>query len=104
MNTKLKKLNNVILVYARLNSKRLPNKVLIKINSKTILSLVIERIKIISKYKIPIVVCSSNNKSDDKLINYCKRNHINFFRGSLNNVFSRTVMCLKLINIILNPL
>lgn len=93
MNTKLKKLNNVILVYARLSSKRLPNKVLIKINSKTILSLVIERIKIISKYKIPIVVCSSNNKSDDKLINYCKRNHINFFRGSLNNVFQRTVEC-----------
>jgi spore coat polysaccharide biosynthesis protein SpsF len=93
MNIKLKKLNIVILVYARLNSKRLPNKVLIKINSKTILSLVIQRIKKISKYKIPIIVCSSKNKSDDKLINYCKRNQINYFRGSLNNVFQRTVEC-----------
>ena len=93
MNVKLKKLNIFILVYARLNSKRLPNKVLVKINSKTMLSLIIERIKKVSKYKLPIVVCSSINKSDNKLKNYCRRNRIKFFRGSLNNVFERTIEC-----------
>ena len=93
MNKKIKKLKIVILIYARLNSKRLPNKVLIKINSKTIISLIIARIKKISKYKIPIIVCSSKNKSDDKLIRYCKRSQINYFRGSLNNVIQRTVEC-----------
>lgn len=93
MKVKLKKLNTAILLYARMNSKRLPNKVLIKINSKTIISLIIDRIRKISKYKFPIIVCSSKENSDNKLINYCVRKKIKFFRGSLNNVFDRTVEC-----------
>lgn len=90
---KLKKIKIVILIYARLNSKRLPKKVLIKINSKNIIDLIVERIKKVSKYKLPIIVCTSTNQSDNKIINYCKEKKIKFFRGNLNNVFKRTLEC-----------
>lgn len=93
MKIKLNKSNCVILIYARLNSKRLPNKAIIKINSKNIISIIIDRIKKKSKYNLPIIICSSKNKSDDKLINFCKKKKIKFFRGSLNNVFERTIEC-----------
>lgn len=94
MNLKsIKKFNIAILIYARLNSKRLPKKVLKKINSKPLISLIIDRIKTNSKYKLPIIVCTSKNKSDDKLVTFLKKSKIKVFRGSLNNVFSRTVEC-----------
>ena len=93
MKTKSNKLNMVILVYARLNSKRLPNKVLLKINSKPLIQLVIDRIKNISKFKLPIIVVTSNKKSDDRLVQFCKNKNIDFFRGDLNNVFKRTIQC-----------
>jgi spore coat polysaccharide biosynthesis protein SpsF (cytidylyltransferase family) len=98
MRKKLKQLNMVILIYARLSSKRLPNKVLCKINSKPLLSIVIDRIKKISSYKIPIIVISSKHDSDNKLENYCINKKINFFRGDLGNVFNRTLQCSKIYN------
>lgn len=98
MRKKLKQLNMVILIYARLSSKRLPNKVLCKINSNPLLSIVIDRIKKISSYKIPIIVISSNHHSDNRLESYCKNKRINFFRGDLNNVFNRTLQCSKFYN------
>lgn len=88
----------VILIYARLSSKRLPNKVLCKINSKPLLSVIIDRIKKISNYKIPIIVISSKHCSDNRLANYCKKKKIIFFRGDLNNVFNRTLQCSKIYN------
>ena len=47
------------------------------------------------KLNIPIIVNTSINKSDDLLVKFCKKKNIKFFRGSLNNVFLRTIMCLK---------
>jgi len=87
-----------ILIYARLSSKRLPNKVLYKINSKPLLSLIIDRIKKMSIYKIPIIVIFSKHHSDNRLENYCKNKKINFFRGDLGNVFNRTLQCSKIYN------
>ena len=41
---------------------------------------------------------SSLNKSDDKIVNYCKKKKINFFRGSLKDVLSRYYYCAKKFN------
>ena len=82
-----------IIIYARLNSKRLPQKVLLNINSKTLLALIIDRIEKKSKYKIPIVVATSKLKSDNKLERFCKKNKIKIFRGNLSDVFKRTMKC-----------
>ena len=56
-----------IIIYARLNSKRLSKKVLQKIMSKPLLLLIIDRIKKKSKFKLPIIVATSKNKSDDQI-------------------------------------
>ena len=82
-----------IIVYARLNSKRLPRKVLQKINSEPLLLLIINRIKKNSKFKIPIIVATSNNKSDDEIEIFCKKHRIKIFRGNLNNVYKRSLDC-----------
>ena len=45
--------------------------------------------------KYPIIVNTSSHKSDDKIIKFCKKEKINYFRGDLNNVFDRTIKCCK---------
>ena len=82
-----------IIIFARLNSKRLPRKVLQKIKSKPLLLLIIDRIKKNSKFKLPIIIATSNNKSDDEIENFCKRHKLTIFRGNLNNVFKRSLDC-----------
>lgn len=83
-----------ILIFARTSSQRLPGKVLKKIyKNKTLLEIVILRLKKFLKLKI--IVCTSNLKSDDPIIKICKKNRIKYFRGELNNVYKRTINCLK---------
>ena len=83
-----------IIIYARSNSKRLPNKVLKEINNKSLLEIVYSRVKKKSE-NIPIIVNTSKNKSDNKIVRFWKKNKINFFRGNLNNVIDRTIKCCK---------
>ena len=87
-----------ILVFARSNSKRLPNKVLKKILNKSLLEIVLIRVKKVSG-KIPIIVNTSQRKSDDKIIKICKKNKVKYFRGNLKNVFKRTIDCCKKYNL-----
>lgn len=76
------------IIQVRLNSKRLPGKALLKINNKTILQNIIDRLKK-SKTIKKTIVSTSNKKSDFPIVSFCKKNKILFFRGSLNNVFNR---------------
>ena len=59
-------------IQARYASKRFPGKVLKKIGNKTILQILIERLKR-SKYIKKIYVSTSKNISNIKLINYLKK-------------------------------
>ena len=82
-NKKINKLGCII--FARLASKRLKNKALLEINNVPLILIIYKRVlKIFPKKKI--VVATSNNKSDDKLVKFCKKYKINFFRGDLRNV------------------
>tara|TARA_B100001057_G_scaffold463289_1_gene517127 strand:+ start:770 stop:1453 length:684 start_codon:yes stop_codon:yes gene_type:complete len=86
--------NQVILIFARVSSRRLPGKVLKKIFlNKTLLEIIILRLKKFLKLKI--IVCTSRLKSDDNIVKICKKNKIKYFRGELNNVYKRTINCLK---------
>ena len=87
----------IIGLQARTNSKRLPGKVLKKINDKPLLSFVIDRLKK-TKLSNEIFVLTSKQKSDDVIEYYCKKNNIKFFRGSLDNVLSRFVLFGKAYN------
>lgn len=99
LNFKNYKMKNIgIIVFARSNSKRLPNKVLKKILDKSLLEIVLMRVNKVSG-KIPIIVNTSVRKSDDEIIKICKKNKIKYFRGSLKNVFKRTIDCCKKFNL-----
>lgn len=84
----------VCFIQARMSSKRFPGKVLKKIEKKEVLKYLIERLKNELK-KIDVVVLTSNNKTDKKIISFCKKNNYKYKIGSLYNVFSRFKKSLK---------
>ena len=80
--------NIVAIIEARVNSKRLPGKVLKKIAGKTLLEILVDRIKK-SKLLNNIVIATTTNNRDTKIVNLANKKKINFFRGSENNVLDR---------------
>ena len=82
------------IIQARMDSRRLRGKVLKKIFNKPMLFYQIERLKK-SKLLNKIIVATTVNKNDDKIINFCIRNQISYFRGDENNVLKRYIDCAK---------
>ena len=78
----------LVLVQARSSSRRFPRKILHRIYGKTLIEHIVLKINK-SKNVSNIVVVTSNNKSDDILVNLLKKNNINYFRGDLKNVAKR---------------
>ncbi len=82
------------IIEARMNSNRLPGKVLLKAAGKTFLKHLIERINKVSKIK-NIVVATTVNKQDIEIVKFCKKNKIKYFRGSEENVMERVIAAAK---------
>ena len=78
----------LVVVQARSSSTRFPKKILHKIYGKTLIEHVILKISK-SKNVSNIVVATSNNKSDDSLVDILEKNKIEYFRGGLKNVAKR---------------
>lgn len=81
----------IILIQARLGSKRFKGKVLTKICADvTLIDFMLCRL-LSSKYitKKNLWVLTTKNKLDDKLANHLLKQEINVFRGSENNVYKR---------------
>lgn len=77
------------IIQARMSSKRLPGKVLKKIRGKiSFLKYLIIRIQK-SKCIDKILIACSKNFKDKKIINFCKKNNLDYFVGSENNVLER---------------
>ncbi len=79
-----KKIN--IFLQARSNSHRLPFKSLLPINKIPLVVLCANRLKGVN---FNVIVLTSNNRSDDYLVDILKKNKISFFRGDLKNVYKR---------------
>ena len=75
-------------IEARTTSKRLPGKVLKKINNIPMLEILIEKCKK-SKVINDIIVSTTTNKTDDPIVELSKKLNVNFFRGSENDVLGR---------------
>ena len=74
-----------IIIQARMSSARFPGKMMLPLyNNTPLVEYVYERCKTSSVKNI--LVATSDDKSDDKLYNYCKRNSIPIARGSIKNV------------------
>ena len=87
--------NNInALIIARLKSKRLKKKSILKINGEYLIQHLINRVKRLDGIN-KIILCTSNNKNDDKLVEIAKKNKIFFFRGDETNVLKRINSCVK---------
>lgn len=80
------------IVQARSNSTRLPKKVLLKVNGKSLLAYEIERIRLAKKVD-KIVVATTVNSEDDDVEALCKEISVDCFRGSENDVLDRYYQC-----------
>lgn len=83
-----------IIIQARLSSKRLPSKVLLKINNKHILDYQLDRISH-SNHENRIIIATSTKKEDDEIEFFCKKRKLICFRGDLNNVAKRIADLVK---------
>jgi spore coat polysaccharide biosynthesis protein SpsF (cytidylyltransferase family) len=79
-----------LIIQARSNSKRFPNKILKKINKEEILTIMLKRLKKKFRDKIIVVI---GNKNYKKIVDICKKQKIKFFIGSNNNVLERYYKC-----------
>ena len=81
-------METAIILQARLGSKRLPGKVLKKINGKTILEYTIERLKK-TRLSKNVIVATTNRHEDQKILRIAKKMNCYIFAGSTNNVLNR---------------
>jgi len=82
------------IIQARMNSKRLPGKVLKEINGKPLLSYLYERVassKLIDK----VAIATSSDKSSLPIVKFAERHKIDVFAGSENDLTDRLYMTVK---------
>ena len=90
-------LNIVIIIQARMSSKRLPGKVLLPLHNKTVLDYVYSRSKRVAMAD-EVVVATSTDVTDDQIEIHCIQNKYNVFRGSLDDVLERYYKAAKKYN------
>jgi spore coat polysaccharide biosynthesis protein SpsF (cytidylyltransferase family) len=81
----------VAILQARSTSTRLPGKVLMEIAGKTMLERVFERVSAAQTVN-EVVVATTEDPSDDQLMEFCSRIGVPAIRGSLNDVLSRFIV------------
>lgn len=78
----------VCIVQARFGSTRLPGKVLKEISGKSVLEHDINRIKLVKSID-EIIIATTTEPQDNKIVNEAERLSIKYFRGSEKDVLSR---------------
>ena len=82
------------ILQARMSSKRLPGKVLMKALGRPLLEVMLSRLEK-SKNIDQLIVATSTDTSDEKIAQFCKNKSIPCYRGSLNDVLGRYYQCAK---------
>lgn len=75
-------------IEARMNSSRLPGKMLLPMSNRSVLACVIERMKLVSGVD-EVVVASTSNILDDKIEEECLKYDTECFRGSESDITDR---------------
>lgn len=81
-----------IIILCRYNSSRLRGKILKKINGEAILSVIVNQLRSRNSNE-QIIVATSKDKSDQKIVDHCIKHKIDYFTGDLNNVSERFFDC-----------
>ena len=85
----------IAIIQARSSSRRLPGKVLKTIFGKAMLLHELGRLER-SQFINRMILATSQDSSDDELVNLCQKNGIEVFRGSLDDVLDRYYQCASL--------
>lgn len=85
----------IAIVQARMGSTRLPGKVLMNIEGKTILSHVLDRVKQ-SKKIDDVIVATTTLEKDNLIVKELEKINCNYYRGSEENVLDRYYNAAKL--------
>ncbi|MDC0186973.1 glycosyltransferase family protein [Candidatus Nitrosopelagicus sp.] len=84
------------IIQARMGSSRLPGKTLKSINGKTpMLQFQLNQLKF-SKSIDKIVIATTTLVSDNLIVDFCKKNNLDFFRGQSKDVLDRYYQCAKI--------
>lgn len=78
----------VAVIQARMGSTRLPGKVLMDIGGRTMLEMVVTRVKRASKIQNR-VVATTDKRADDAVVRECERLGVPYYRGSEDDVLDR---------------
>jgi len=81
-----------VITQARMTSTRLPGKILLRANDKTVLEHHINRL---AWCNIPIFVATTLNESDRPVVEICESFGFTYFRGDEHNVLERFYKCAK---------
>jgi spore coat polysaccharide biosynthesis protein SpsF len=81
-------MKTVIIVQARMTSTRLPGKVLKQVLGKPLLEYQVERLQRV-KLADEIVIATTNNQTDEPIVELCNSLSIAYFRGSEGDVLER---------------
>jgi spore coat polysaccharide biosynthesis protein SpsF len=76
------------IIQARMSSTRLPGKIMLEFSGNTLLGHIIERLGY-SKKISKIIVATTTNPADDKIIDWLEKNQIAYFRGDESDVLNR---------------
>ena len=86
------------IIQARMGSTRLPGKTLKLINGQTsMLKFQLDQLHFSDKIK-KIVIATTILKEDDVIVNFCKKNNLEYYRGSSKDVLDRYYQCAKKFN------
>jgi len=82
------------IIQARTGSKRLPKKILKKLDEKTVLDYVIQQTNKSKKIE-KIIIATTNLEEDNIVEDFCEKRNIECFRGSVDDVLDRHYQCAK---------
>jgi len=84
----------ITIIQARMGSTRLPGKVMLDLCGKTVLARVVERVRR-SRLAGEVVVATTTQPADDRVVGECVRLEATFFRGSESDVLDRYYLAAK---------
>ncbi len=84
---------SAIILEARTQSKRFPNKIFKKIGNQTLLNFLMKRL--LKLKNIKTIVATTTNPKDKEIIKFCKEQDYLFFAGKENDLIDRVINCAR---------
>ena len=84
----------ILIIQARMNSERFPNKVISDLSGSPLIERILQRIKRVKKIG-KIIIATTKRRDDDILVEIAKLNNVEVFRGSENDLVDRYYQAVK---------